>query len=408
MDVVAQLRDQLASGALNRRVHQVWVPFARHRWVKAEKTPEVYTEPDPIRDDEVSAWAEERLRTSNLEPIIGHGWHLECAHTESGRFVLSLLVSHMITDGQGLYNALDAARTGTSSSSIPTSEEVTDVRGVLEDLTDAISQLTEAARAGRIIATAMWRQRHGTKKKAVAAKRIDAPLSGSGTPQTTLAILDVDAHEWTAVARQHGGTSNSLLIAIIGGVVQRTGLPISDGGLRVCIAVNKREDGEDSANASGGVWIRVPDEIGAERGLGGIRALSKHALIEYSKAGNDMVADNLQAVVRLLPRKIIGKMMRSVEGPDATVSNLGDAPQSATTLGGHVAQSFAIRAIMQGNSASDRRRQGPAIAAWAVGYGDKITLSIFGIHPDYFGDAIHLEKHVKRELAEWGLSSTRW
>ena len=115
-DAVTGLRDQLAAGVLDRRVVRARVPLARHRWVRAQQIPDVYTETRVIGDDEVSDWADTRLRMADLEPAAGAGWRLECAHTESGRLVLSLLVSHMITDGQGLYNALAAAHAGTSSS----------------------------------------------------------------------------------------------------------------------------------------------------------------------------------------------------------------------------------------------------------------------------------------------------
>lgn len=408
-NAVKGLRDQLAAGVLDRRVVRARVPLARHRWVRAHQIPDVYTEARVIGDDDVSDWADTRLRMADLEPAAGAGWRLECAHTESGRLVLSLLVSHMITDGQGLYNALAAAHAGTSTSTLPTAGDVRGWAGLRGDLADSGSQVVEAASAMRVVAKELWRQRkRGAAKPTRPASMLASPSADDDAPDTTLAIVDIPKNEWIGTAKQHGGTPNGLLIAVLGGVVQRAGCPLTDDEMRICIAVNRREDGDDRANASGGVWIRIRDEIGPERGLGEIRALCKNALREYATSGNDKVADNLQPIVRLLPKKLIGKMMRSVVGPDATVSNLGVAPATSIELGGLTAESFAIRAIMVGHTAADRRRQGPAIAAWAVEYGDKVTVTIFGIHPDYFGDTDSVRKQISEELTAWGLSATFW
>ncbi len=229
-----------------------------------------------------------------------------------------------------------------------------------------------------------------------------------GGADTTLAIVDLDRGEWDSRAKEFGGTSNGLFIALLGGLLQRTGYPVIDDELRICIAVSKREDGDERANASGGVWIRLAGDITPARGLGDIRALSKVAFSNYASGDNDAVADNLQAVVRLLPDKLVGKMMNSIVGPDTTVSNLGSAPASAVEFGGLTAESFAIRAIMQGRPAPARRTQGPAIAAWAVEYGNKVTITLFGIHPDYFGDSEVLRGQISEELSTWSLSYKMW
>ncbi|GAA5060972.1 hypothetical protein [Nocardia callitridis] len=502
---LAAFGDQLGSGLLSRKVVDAVVPFARDRWVRSPHPPFLRIDPTPIADSEVGAWTDRVLRTADLDPAAGKGWQLVGVATTSGKFALSLLISHMVADGHGLYNALAAAHTGTSSSSLRRAEDLGWRTRVLGDLRDSVGQLAEAATASRVVATELWRQRRAGKSKPTASANPEPPsavvshtgaaastdvdvtssrhiaaqadrgaavpaaegvtvssdvggsslpgtdvtvsshtnttvpphadyappsdpsvdrqsdrtagarshadsgaASSAADPDTTLAIVDVDRGQWVARAQEFGGTGNSLFTAVLGGIVHRCGYSVGAEGLRVCMAVSKRAEGDERANASGGVWIRVPGEISPEKGLGGIRALSKQALRDYESAGKDKLADNLQPVVRLLPKPLIRKLMLSVAGPDTTVSNLGAAPESALHVGGLRAESFAIRAIMQGRSGVERRRQGPAIAAWAVEYDNKITITFFGIDPDHFGESERLRKTIDAELDRWGLSATPW
>ncbi|MFF2084452.1 hypothetical protein ACFVVM_11770 [Nocardia sp. NPDC058176] len=403
---LARFSDQLATGSLSRKVVRAVVPFARHRWVRSPYPPVLRIDPDPIADAEIGAWADRTLRAADLDPVDGRGWQLIGVRTTSGKFALSLLISHMVADGHGLYNALAAANAGSSASTLPSEAEVLARPRWRADAGDALAQLGAAASAARVIATELWRTRDNRTPAAARPPRV-ADLATDG-PDTTLAIVDIDRARWTEQARAFDGTGNSLFTALLGGIVQRSGAPIGPDGLRVCIAVSKREAGDERANASGGVWIRVPDPITPDAGLRQIRTLSKEAFTRYAAAGQDKLTDNLQPVVRLLPNRVIATMMRAIAGPDTTVSNLGAAPDSVIEIAGRRAESFAIRAIMQGRSAAERRRQGPAVAAWAVEYDDKLTITFFGIHPDYFGDEDKLRAHIDAELDAWGLGGTSW
>lgn len=404
-----RLRDQLAAGPLNRRVRRTRVPIARDRWVRCDDVPDLGLGTSPIEDAGIGEWMDQRVRGSALRPAAGQGWKLEGTPTDSGRYAVSLLVSHMVSDGQGVYVALASAHAGTSANTLPTLTHTGGAAGIRADLADAAGQLAVAGKAAAVIATALWKQHRSAKSKPSAPATpppVVAPETGG--PETTLATADVDKAQWLARAAEHGGTSNSLFTAVLGGLVQRSGYPVPASAMRLCIAVSRREDGDERANASGGVWIRFPGEISPERGLAEIRALSKHAFIDYVESGATQVADNLQPVVRLLPRRLIGKMMQTIPGPDTTVSNLGVVPHTTLELGGETATSFGIRAIMQGRPASHRRTLGPAVAAWAVEYGDKVTITFFGIHPDHFGDPDLLRKQIGEELSAWGLDHRIW
>ena len=405
---VTELRAALARGALNRAVARTRVPAARDRWVRSVVDVST-TGTEHIDAGEVANWLDRRLRAARLDPAEGSAWRLDDAVTADGRRVVSLLVSHMVTDGQGVYRALDAATSGLGTD-LPSGSSARGVRAIGVDIADAARQLVAAVRAVRVVVGEAVR---GASRRGDTTRPAPPlPPESADAPDTTLAIVDVDRETWHSCARAHGGTANSLFVAVLAGIVARAGVPVEEGRdarTNVCIAVNRRgDDTDDRANASGGVWIRVPGTTEPRMDLSDIRALSKQAFVDYAASGADRTADHLQSIVRLLPGAIIGKMMRAIPGPDTTVSNLGVAPESALTIGGRTAARFAIRAIMVGVPPSARRTQGPAIAAWAVEYGDRITLTFFGINPDHFGDPELLHKLIGTELAAWGVPGTAW
>lgn len=410
-EAIDALRAGLAAGPLHRAVSRRRVPFARHRWVRSDIPPEAGPV-DTIDDADIGAWADALLRSTRLDPVGGSGWRLDSARTRGGGRVVSLLASHMISDGQGLYRLVAAASAG-ETAPLPSMAGVQASRAFREDAADAAQAVRAAARSVRILVRQARESRGERNTPAPAASgparsRADSRSSGTPAPDTTLATVDVDSATWTARADEHGGTGNSLFTALLAGIVHRSGRRI-DGPMKVCIAVSNRDGDEDTrANASGGVWIRLAEPVEPRTDLGGIRALSKRAFVDYADSGADQVADNLQPVVRLLPRRLLGRLMRGIPGPDTTVSNLGTTPSSALRIGGHTASGFAIRAVMQGMPAQERRVRGPAIAAWAVEYHDTITLTFFGIDPDDFGDPAVLRALIAAELTAWGIGHRFW
>ncbi|GAC48518.1 hypothetical protein [Gordonia aichiensis] len=412
-DAVAELRAGLARGSLHRMVLRNRIPAARHRWVRSS-LPAAGDDDATICDDAISQWADARVRDSGIEPVSGRGWRLDSATTPTGRRVVSLVVSHMVADGHGLFTALEAALSE-HTAILHDSTAVGRRRAVREDIADAVGQLRAAARSAGVLVRAAWQQRRdqrsastGSRTKPPKGASSSSELTDRPGPDTTLAIVDVDRAAWDECARAHGGTANSLFTALLAGIVAGSGLPVDDE-MRVCIAVSTRDgDSDQRANASGGVWIRLQRLVAPGESLADIRALSKAAFGDYAAHRQQQVADNLQPVVRLLPRRVIASMMRSVPGPDTTVSNLGRVPDAVLRLGDSTASGFAVRALASGLPLQHRRERGPAVAAWAAEYGSRVTLTFFGIHPDHFGDPEALRAMIDRELTAWRLEHRFW
>lgn len=416
---VEVLCTRLAEGPLHRAVRRTRIPTARHAWVRSTQVPKVNVD-NTIEDDAIGRWVEKAVRRSNLAPTEGRGWQLETTTTTGGRRVISLAVSHMIADGQGVYLALAAATSPAPARPLP--DALGGVQQIGQDLLDGIGQVRAAATSvGVLFAELVRSRRHKSTAAVSKSTTADAhpfskpphqpvPVAGAGQAgaDTTLINLNVDRSTWQQRAADHNGTSNGLFTAVLAGIVQASTYPIGDR-LRVCIAVNRREGATDErANASGGVWIRLDETVTAGGDLSHIRALSKSAFTSYAESGADRAADNLQPLVRLLPGWLIGRLMRAIPGPDTTVSNLGVVPDDVLTLDGRKASWFTVRAVTLGTPAAQRRAQGPGLAAWLVEYGDRITLSFFGIHPDHFGDESVLRALISEQLSEWDISHTFW
>ncbi len=425
-DAVLDWATALARGGFGRRIVRTRMPVARHRWVRSERPPTVFAEPTIVDDEAVGDWLDRRLRDADLDPGAGRGFAVEYARTRSGRIVLTLLVSHMIADGHAVHDALRDARRSAdarldSVRGLPTVSEVSGWSGVRGDLLDAASQVPAIVRATAVIGRAGMRA--VLSRSAAVAPVSDLPpgsdavASGSDSAHrpvpprrdadTTLAVVDIPRDQWEARAVALGGTPNSLFTAVLTSVLRETGHVMPPDGTRVCIAVDTRSDGDDRANASGGVWIRLGGPVSPDTGLATVRRLSKEAFARYAVT-DDAVVDHLQAIARLLPDAVLGRLMKAIPGPDVTVSNLGAAPEESVAPLGVPAERFAIRAVMQGRSASDRRAQGPALAAWAVQYAETVTVTVFGIHPDLVGDTAALRATLSSELTRWGLGHRFW
>ncbi|MGJ0119135.1 hypothetical protein ACQ7HM_08010 [Williamsia sp. MIQD14] len=410
---LAELHAELSRGALSRRVVRARVPFARARWVRSERPADVVVSADPVADADVAGWFDARVRSVRLDPVGGRGWELEAVALRSGRMAVSLLVSHMVSDGQGVYRALDAAVSATSRTTLASESAARGVGGLRADAVDAVIQIASAARSlGLLLAStprAVLDSRRSPARPRTPAPVDGTPARSDTVPEPTLAFYDLDRTEWRARAAELGGTANSLFTGMISGLAHRAGVAADTGDMRVCMAVSTREGDEDlRANASGGVWITIPTPTTPATGLSSIRAASKQAFADYAATGDRQAADNLQPVVRLLPRRLIAAMMRSIPGPDTTVSNLGAVPESALRIGDVTAESFSIRALMQGQTPEMRRATGPALAAWAVEYGSTVTIAFFGISPDHFGDPDALHDDIRAELDSWDLAWSAW
>ena len=133
IDGLRRFHRQLQRGRLSRRIERSPLPFGRHRWVSPGDQPDIEIVSTPRPREEFDAWLDEQA-TTPLDSEHGPGWHLAVLPFTDGGAGVSLLISHCLTDGVGLCEAVaDAARGRDDAISWPAAGSRARWRAVCED-----------------------------------------------------------------------------------------------------------------------------------------------------------------------------------------------------------------------------------------------------------------------------------
>src|ERR1700752_1401061 len=106
-----RFHQHLAQGRLSRRIERSPLPFGRHRWVSPSGQSELELAADPRPRAEFDAWLTGQGNTL-LDADDCPGWHLAVLPFTDGGAGVSLVISHCLTDGVGLCEALADAASG--------------------------------------------------------------------------------------------------------------------------------------------------------------------------------------------------------------------------------------------------------------------------------------------------------
>src|SRR6476660_1942787 len=111
IDGLRRFHDQLQRGRLSRRIERSPSPFGRHRWVSPSGQSELEIAAAPRPREEFDAWLTGQANTL-LDAEHGPGWHLAVLPFTDGGAGVSLVISHCLTDGVGLCEAVADAASG--------------------------------------------------------------------------------------------------------------------------------------------------------------------------------------------------------------------------------------------------------------------------------------------------------
>ncbi|MFJ2668791.1 hypothetical protein ACIO14_31030 [Nocardia fluminea] len=424
---LAALNERLRAGVLNRRLIRAGVPFARHRWVHADFAPELSIDVATISSGDIESWSGAELYSVPLDPENGPAWRLRGVAVDDGGFVLSLTALHLVADGRTMVNAVVAALDDTaadplsgagmvgSSAGIVTDSVLRSVGDRLRDALDGLCQIAEAGRGVALAAAALARDRmplagrdrpsgeSSTERRPVkAAAHLRSPRA-----QCSWVTVSVDAAHWEAVAREHGGTANTLFIAVLAGALRAS--KYADGGpLKLGIPVSRRTDDDERGNATAGVSVLLADELVTGGDLAPLRSLCKEAF-ERLSAGQRAAHVHLLPLVSLLPTALVVRAATAGSGmPDAVASNLGDFAGKLREVGGVSATAVAFRGIAQGVDPDRTYRFGDGLQSWAIRSGDQLTFSVAAFDEQCFPDSGALRGLLSEELDGWGLERRMW
>jgi hypothetical protein len=353
IDGLRQFHGNLARGRLSRRIERSPLTFGRHRWVMPtdQSDLEIAT---PRPRAEFDAWLGEQAATS-LDSERGPGWHLAVLPFTDGGAGVSLVISHCLTDGVGLCEALADAACGRRDPIDWPAAKSRKRRQALREDTGQTARDIPAIRRAVLAAARLARDSRGTKASAAGAGR---PAAGADEYITIpTATIFVDADEWDARANALGGTSNTLLEGFAARIAQRVGRVTADGSVNLGMPVNERTAGDTRANALANVDI-VVDPAPATTNLREIRSATKQALIHRQEVPDERWA--LLPLVTLLPKRLVRQLLYMAAGDGTSVgsSNIGVVDPAAYRPDGTDANHFAIKNLGPGVTKTIMHRLG--------------------------------------------------
>ncbi|WP_223205664.1 hypothetical protein [Gordonia jinghuaiqii] len=417
LEALTAMNAALARGRLHRMLVPSTVYGARPRWVDAPDSPGLAADTEPVAEADIDAWATAEMSTVPLDAEGGRCWRLRSAPTESGGTVVSLCTLHVLTDGRGMLAAAAEAAAASAVPLIPDTEAPAAApnpksptairrRQQIADVADACVQAGAAA-TGIVRAALARRKSAGFESDPRPAR---APIAErSPAAEFAWATATVPAAEWDRVAREHEGSSNTLFIAAVSGLLRSSGHAPLGHPIKVGVPVDRREGENDTrSNAIAGVSVFLTDEPVAGGDLGGIRAACKAAFVRLSE-GRRAPQVYLRPLVWFIPASVIIKIVSAGTGmPDAVISNLGDVPPEATLIGGRPVRKLAFRGMAQGVDAAAGHRFGDGVQSWLIRTRDQVTFTVLGCDENSFGSDAVLADLLDRELTAWGLPHEIW
>src|SRR5262245_6318004 len=378
IDGLRRFHQHLQRGRLSRRIERSPLPFARHRWVSPRDQPELEIVETPTPREAFDAWLAEHADT-RLDAEHGPGWHLAVLPFTDGGAGVSLVISHCLTDGVGLCEALaDAASGRHDPINWPAAASRRRWQALREDARQTVHDIPDIGRA--VIAAARLARRHRDRADSAPALPAAPPAGADERVTLAMATVFVDADEWDARAHSLGGTSNTLLAALAARLAQRVGRVTADGLVTLTLPVNERTAGDTRANAITNVDFTV-DPAPATTDVREIRVAIKQALIRSQEQTNQRW--ELLPLAPLLPLWLVRRCVGvSANGATSVASsNLGVVNPDANRPDGTDADQFAMRPLGPGVTEAIMHRLGGLLALLSGRTHGRVFVSVLAYQP---------------------------
>lgn len=406
-ELLARFHAQLAQGFLARRVQPTRVPFARPYWLPATASLPLSWDPVPVADDEVLDWYFAQSRV-DFDPATGRVWRLSAASTTAGATLVSLVSSHVASDGGAVLFAVgDAlARLDERPDFATGSGRLVGTR----PRNSLSANLIDAGRQLRAVATGI--------RAAIAARGVTEPDRNPrpAHPEVSLAsrwapadlVIQFDLAEWNAAATRRCGTTNGLLIALGAGLLGRSGRVGDTAEIRVDIPHSMRVLDDPRANATTGLPISVTYRTGERVDLTAVRAAVKRAATAYRDPATTPAVQHLQPLQMILPRLVLRRFARTAKAPECLCTNLGETARGVADFAGHRADAVLMRPVVCVNDTAMFRRVEVGVNLSFATDGHTVTLAVTGADPDRFPTRAALRELLSAEFESWGLTPSFW
>jgi Wax ester synthase-like Acyl-CoA acyltransferase domain len=396
----------LLRGRLSRRIEPSPLPFGRHRWVAPSDQPDLEIVATPCARDEFDAWLGEQANTA-LDAEHGPGWHLGVLPFTDGGAGVSLVISHCLTDGVGLCEAVAKAASGRHDAiHWPAAGSRRRWQALREDARQTVRDIPGIGRA--VVAAAQFARRDGGRAGTATLPPTAPPAPTPGADERvtlSTATIFVDAEEWDARAHSLAGTSNTLLAGLAARLAQRVGRVTADGWATPSIPVNQRTAGDTRANAITNVDITV-DPAPATRDLSEIRAAIKQALIRRQEVPDERWA--LLPLAPLMPQWLMRRMASVALGGATTSgsSNLGALNPAAYRPDGTDADHFAMKSLYPGVTKAIMHRTGGLLGLHSGRVHGQVFISVLAYQPGRPNSNDDLRQDLSSALSDFSLTAT--
>lgn len=221
---------------LGRRVEKPRLPGARARWVPNPIPPAIRMETAPHSPAELSRLID-AVASQRPDPARDAGWRHVSAATEDGGTMVITWMNHAFGDARSLFETILGDHTDVrgmgemleqmGSASEPVERPLwSTTRDELGDVASRVRRgITGSARLSRDAMLsplgAGRREELALLGPAVAAMRRRPRTVGTLTSRRTAAMARIDHDLWRRTSRAHGGSSNTLFIAILANLMRQ-------------------------------------------------------------------------------------------------------------------------------------------------------------------------------------------
>ena len=404
-DGLKRVHHNLGYGLLGRRIERSPLPFGRHRWV-ADRGPSDIDIVDRARPRaEVSDWADERSQLP-LDPERGPGWHLGVLPLTDGSTAVSLVVSHYLIDGVGLFIELfDANLDNTRDLRYPPPRSRTRLRAVVQDARQTARDVPEAVRA-LVAATKMARGLRRVSARSPAPAIV--ALRGGDDDEVVVVpwvSIYINLDVWDARAKALGGTSNTLAAGLAAKFGERMGRRRADDGtVTLQLLISERAEGDTRAVAVSFPRV-VVDPTRVTTDLRGARAAVKQALKTQRETPDE--SSHVASLTPFTPTRALKRLVGgALTDPDRPVlcSHLGDTPPGARGIDGTDAEYVTARGIGQHLTRRWLERSGGQMILQSARFPDTISITVQAYQPGTENTKPALRELAAQTLAEFGLT----
>jgi diacylglycerol O-acyltransferase / wax synthase len=399
IDGLRKFQHHLGQGLLSRRIEPSPLPFGRHRWVSADGPSDIEIVATPRPREELDSWLEEQAHTP-IDPEHGPGWHLAVQPFTDGGAAVSLVISHCLADGIGLFTAIAHAVEGHDAAiSWPAAQSRRRWQALREDARQAVRDVPALGRGAVAAVRLARRARREASGVASSARPLRLPADADESLTPCVATAFVNADEWDARAHALGGTSNVLLAGLAAHLAQQRGRVTADGSVLMKLLVNERVAGDTRANAISSPTVTV-GPASATTDLREMRAAVKQALTSHQELRDDERAVmSFVPLLGLLPKRLVRIFDNTVVS-----SSMGAVEPAVIRPDGTDADLFGARVSYQMVSKALMDSMGGVLYLLSATAQRRVCVTVTAYQPGHANSNEALRQDLSNALKEFSLT----